>query len=246
MKKLFALFFVVVLCLCSFSALADIEVGKHSHFVLDYGEESKFKESYYIAYVTNNGTDNVYLGDVCLSLFDKNGDLIIQDINPYDYASPYLESGETSCIVFKTYYGESNYEKSPSSAKLELIPQGNDIKEYADINLSKSEIKTNEWFDSSQYSMYVSIKNISKKDYRNIKVALVLEDKDGNPIYLRPFNLFNVIMRKDDSITTYDKIDDSNYLDKALKNYFTTNNIVPVKVVSFVYYSEADTAPGDE
>lgn len=235
MKKHFSLILAVVLWFCAFSALAEVEVGKHSHFVLDYGEESKFKESYYIAYITNKGSDAVYLGDACLSLYDENGDLFMQDINPYDYASPYLESGETSCIVFKTYYGEANYNKNASSAKLEIIPKGKNIDEFADVNISKSAIKTKEWFDSSQYGMYVSLKNISKEDYKDLKVALVLEDSDGNPVYLRPFFLNNIILGKNDSVSLFDLINDASYLTKALKKHFTNSNITPVKVVSFVY-----------
>lgn len=239
MKKtfVFIMMFVMVFTLVV-SAIAEenVTVEKFTLVNIDYGEKAHAKDTYYIAYIKNNTKDALYIKSFDLSLYGDDGvELGITDAWPYYYGSLYLDPGETTCVSFLTYYGDNNYDKNAASAvlKCECVKDEN----YKDINFNIADSTIKGWFDSSKYCMYATVKNNEIKNTKDIcSVALVLEDQNGNPIYMESFYHQFDIPKIGKDFTVVGELDDTLAENKFLKAYYSRNNITPVKVNASCYY----------
>lgn len=238
MKKILVVLMMAVMIL-SLAAIAfadDVTVEKFSLVNIDYGEKAHSKDAYYIAYIKNNTKDALYINSFNLSLYGEDGEALgITDSWPYYYGSLYLDPGETTCVSFLTYYGDNNYDKNAVSAilKCECVKD----ERYKDVNLDISNSTIKCWFDSSKYSMYATIKNDEIKDTNEIcSVALVAEDQNGNPIFMDALYHRFDIPRIGKEFTAVCEIDDTLAENKILKDYYSKNNITPIKVNAFCYY----------
>lgn len=243
MKKLIVTLIAILCCFAVFSALAeeDISVEKYSLFNIDYGENIHSKESYYVAYIKNNSNDPLYIDSFDLVLYGENGNKLgIVDHTPLDCASLYLLPQEVSCVSFLTHFGYDNYDKSAVSAELKCHCIKDDPG-YLDVDLDSSNSYIKSWFDSSQYSMYATIKNKSIKDTdKQFYVNFVLEDQNGNPIYIDTCYFYSLPAvgkelnaSKPFNINNWDSFN-------ILKDYFSKNNITPIKVNSLCNYEAGE------
>lgn len=242
-NKIAIILLVIMVVFCASAAMADgVEVTDYSFFEIDKGVESQYKYMYYVAYIKNTTEEPVQITTTDLCLYDENGkDIGVSDEWAFSCGSTYLDPGEVSCMAFKTYYGEKNYNKSANDAKLK-IGYTTDIDEKdVDINLDKTNSKIKGWFDSSQYSLNATIKNINIKEKdKLLSYAMVLEDQNGHPIYMTALGNMDMLPEINKELKVgHTLTPDINYY-KDLQKYYTEHNITPIKVNAFAYYMLID------
>ena len=237
MRKTVAALIMLFVCLTAYGALSeDIELGKHSLINLDYGPKTGYKESYYIAYIKNTCDEPLLIESIGIDLFDETGIKITSDKYPFQIGADYLEPGETTCVCFLTYFGETNHERNAASVELHYTVRKDDISEFQLDRLDSSNSVTEGGYDAATNCLHASITNRNTRNLIDAIVTMVLEDTNGNPVFMTVNTLFNSILDPGNTIAIEYRFGDYLSYDKKLKEYYSENGITPANVKVYVKY----------
>lgn len=230
MKKLITV--VLVVCLGLFivsgALAADIEPLKETTYAV---ESYDGYEYYYVAFVKNVTDEAVNVRDATMTLFDAEGNEIGKANYLSDIGSTYLDPEEITAVMFRIDIDD------PSKIADKKILY-NTEKNASYGKDSTFEVASSEYMKvDSKYEddgMHALITNTEEKDIKNLSVALVLVDKDGNPLYMRSSTTFDIALLPGSSIRFEERAD------RDIVDVLTANGMEPVGVEAMAYLKVDD------
>lgn len=224
MKKVLSLMLVVVLLMCSTTALAagKLEVVQENcHFVKSY-----WNYLYTFAKVENVGDKPIKVNAGVLEIYDANGDVLTSTDYMEAYAT-YLQPGE---YTYVRMYAEIEEEQVPDDYMLTLT--GKSDSSVVALRLpteSKLELDVKEGWWTYNY-MYATVTNDTDDIVYDVEVVLALLDAEGNILCVDSHNLYSTLGINPGSTVTVREDIGSSFME-----YFELNGKVPATVDAIAY-----------
>lgn len=179
----------------------------------------------YIAKVKNETEAPVFITDGSMKLTDKSGNAAGEAKYLYPTGSLYLEPGEISFISMQADMTED----VEVDVDTDIVVKYNDYRD-TDIAMTVENptfVKGKGEYDSDM--MRVTVANSSDAPLPGIEAAVVLEDAEGNLLYMATESLYRYELGPNSTITLVSSVDN------RVRDYLAANGIEPVAVEAIAW-----------
>ena len=184
----------------------------------------------YIAKLQNDTGAPLFITDGSMQLTDKDGKTVGEAKWLYPTGSKYLEPGEVTFVGMQA-----------------------DLDENIEVNVAKHVVSKRDSYQSTDYAvsvenptyvkgegqydsdtMRVTVVNNSDQPLAGIEAVLVLEDADGNLLYMATESLYRYELGPNSSLTLVSSVD------RNLRDYCAENGIEPTTVEAYAWVENKD------
>ena len=183
----------------------------------------------YIAKVKNDTGMPIYITDGSMQLTDSEGKMVGEAKYLYPIASKYLEPGESTFVSMQADLEDNAEVNVTKNIVVKSSGYGSD---YALTVENPTYIKGESEYDSD--TMKVTVFNNTDQPLPGIEVVMVLEDAEGNLLFMSTESLYRYDLGPNSSITLVSSVDNK------LREYLTENGIEPATVEAFAWVENND------
>ena len=186
-------------------------------------------EGVYIAKLKNESDVPLYVTDGNMMLTDADGKVVGSAKYPYPTGSKYVEPGETTFVALRADM-EENVEASVTK---NIVTRTDGYGTDTPVTVENTEyVKGKGEYDSD--TMRVTVVNNSDEPLAGIEAVLVLEDADGNLLFIATESLYRYELGPHSSLTLVSSVDNK------LRDLCAEKGIEPTTVEAYAWVENND------